>query len=102
MTYPFMVGFLFSLDFVKVEFLSCINSVLGICSDEKPPVYFPTMGFITPCLAHPIPWRQTEFYSSTPKNVFMKTFSFLCVNASFCQSIFFLCDNVLGYFPTLE
>lgn len=73
--------------------------------------YFSTTGFITPCLAYPIPWQQAAFHGSTLRDVFMQTFRFfqeqmpLLVNLSpFCMMMFWASfhrwDEKKMYFPS--
>lgn len=102
-TYPVMVDFGFYSVSYEMNFsaLLTLYRAFSQLKTSQHSAYFSTTGFITPCLAYPIPWQQTAFNGSTPRDVFMQTFSFLGANASLSQSSFLLHDDVLGFFPSL-
>lgn len=100
MIYPVMIDFWFYSVFYEMNFSALLTFYRAFAQlkTSQHSVYFSTTGFTTPCLAYPIPWQQTAFYGSTPRDIFMQTFSFLGANASLSQSIFLLHDDVLGFF----
>lgn len=78
-----MIDFFYSISY-RINFSAIITLywVFAQLKNTLHSAHFSTRGFKTPCLGYPVPWQQTAFYSSTLRDVFMQTVSFLGPNVS--------------------